>query len=59
MLFPLNKTKTHKLGEWYFSRNNPEAFKGGLQLNFGGVGVELRMQERRMEEGIHVNQLVR
>ena len=33
--------------------------KGGLQLNFGGIGVELRMKERRIEEGIHVNQLVR
>ena len=31
--------------------------KGGLQLNFGGIGVELRMQERRIKEGIHVNQL--
>ena len=32
--------------------------RGGLQLNFGGIGVELRMTERRIEEGIHVNQLV-
>ena len=32
--------------------------KGGLQLNFGGIGVELRMKERRIKEGIHVNQLV-
>ena len=30
--------------------------KGGLQLNFRGTGVELRMEERRKEEGIHVNQ---
>ena len=28
---------------------------GGLQLNFGGIGVELRMEERRIEQGIHVN----
>lgn len=33
--------------------------KGRLQLNFGRIGVELRMKERRIEEGIHVNQLVR
>ena len=33
--------------------------KGGLQLNFGGIGVELRMKERGIEVGIHVNQLVR
>ena len=33
--------------------------KEGLQLNFGGFGVELRMKERRIEESIHVNQLVR
>ena len=32
---------------------------GGLQLNFEGTGAELRMKERRIEEGIHVNQLVR
>ena len=25
---------------------------GGLQLNFGGIGVELRMKERRIEECI-------
>ena len=34
-------------------------FKGRLQLNFEGVGVELRMKERRIEKGMHVNQLVR
>ena len=33
--------------------------KGGLQLNFGEIGVELRMKERRIEEGIHENQFVR
>ena len=33
--------------------------KEGLQLNFGGFGVEVRMKERRIEESIHVNQLVR
>ena len=33
--------------------------KEGFQLNFGGFGVELRMKERRIEESIHVNQLVR
>ena len=33
--------------------------KGRLQLNFGGIGVELRMKERKVKEGIHVNQLVR
>ena len=33
--------------------------KGGLQSNFGGIGVELRMQERRIKEGIYVDQLVR
>ena len=26
-------------------------FKGGLQLNLRGIGVELRMKERRIEEG--------
>ena len=31
--------------------------KGGLQLSFGGIGVKLRMKERRIEEDIHVNQL--
>ena len=32
---------------------------GRLQLNFGGIGVDyLRMKERGIEEGIHVNQLV-
>ena len=25
-------------------------FKGGLQLNLWGIGVELRMKERRIEE---------
>ena len=30
-----------------------------LQLNSGGTGVEMRMKERRIGEGIHVNQLVR
>ena len=34
-------------------------FKGGLQLSFLGIRVELRMKERRIEEGILVNQLVR
>ena len=33
--------------------------KGGLQLSFLGIRVELRMKERRIEEGILVNQLVR
>ena len=33
--------------------------KGGLQLNSGEIGVELRMKERRIEEGIHQNQFVR
>ena len=33
--------------------------KEGLQLNFGGFGVEVRMKERRIEESIHANQLVR
>ena len=33
--------------------------KEGLPLNFGGFGVEVRMKERRIEESIHVNQLVR
>ena len=32
--------------------------KGELQLNFGEIGVELRMKERRIEEGIHENQFV-
>ena len=32
-------------------------FKEGLQLNLWGIGVELRMKERRIEEGILVNQL--
>ena len=27
-------------------------------MNFEGIGVELRMKERRIEESIHVNQLV-
>ena len=31
--------------------------KGELQLNFGGIGVKLRMKERRIEEGIHEDQL--
>ena len=30
----------------------------GLQLNFGGIGAELKMKERRIEDSIHVNQLV-
>ena len=36
--------------------------KGGLQLNFGAIVVELRIKERRIEgiegieEGIHVHQ---
>ena len=34
-------------------------FKGGLQLSFLGNKVELRMKERRIEEAIPVNQLVR
>ena len=33
--------------------------KEGLQLNFEGFGVEVRMNERGIEESIHVNQLVR
>ena len=33
--------------------------KGGLHLNFWENGVEFRMKERRIEEGIHENQLVR
>ena len=33
--------------------------KRELQLNFGEIGVELRMKERRIEEGIHQNQFVR
>ena len=33
--------------------------KGGLQLNSGEIGVELRMKERRIEEGIHQNQFAR
>ena len=33
--------------------------KGELQLNFGEIGVELRMKERRIEEGIQENQFVR
>lgn len=33
--------------------------KGGLQLNFGGFWVELRMKEKRIEESIRVNKLVR
>ena len=33
-------------------------FKGGLKLIFLGIRVELRMKERRIEEGILVNQLV-
>ena len=28
-------------------------------MNFGAIGVELRMKERRIEEGIQVNPLVR
>ena len=32
--------------------------KGELQLNFGEIGVELRMKERRIEEGIHENHAV-
>ena len=32
-------------------------FKGGLKLSFLGIRVELRMKERRIEEGILVNQL--
>ena len=35
-----------------------KTIKRGLQLNFEGIGVELRMKERRIEESIHVNQLV-
>ena len=27
-------------------------------MNFGGIGVELRMKERRIEEGIHVSPLI-
>ena len=27
-------------------------------MNFGGIGVELRMKERRIEKGIPVSQLV-
>ena len=38
-------------------RSKTPLLKGGLQLNFGGIGVKLRMKERRIEEGIHVNQL--
>ena len=38
-------------------RSKTPLLKGGLQLNFGGIGVELRMKERRLEEGIYVNQL--
>ena len=38
-------------------RSKTPLLKGGLQLNFGGIGVELRMKDRRLEEGIHVNQL--
>ena len=34
-------------------------FKGGLKLIFLGIRVELRMKERRIEEAIPVNQLVR
>ena len=34
-------------------------FKGGLQLNLWRMGVELRMKEIRIDEGIHViNQLL-
>ena len=30
--------------------------KGGLKLNFGGIRVELSIKERRIKEGIVVNQ---
>jgi len=36
--------------------------KGVIQLNFGGIVVELRIKERRIEgieKGIHVHQAVR
>ena len=32
-------------------------FKEGLQLNLWGISVELRMKERRIEEGILIKQL--
>ena len=47
---PTHKAKT------YISR--PSLLERGSQLNFGGIGVELRMKERTIEEGIHVNHAV-
>ena len=38
-------------------RSKTPLLKGELQLNFGGIGVKLRMKERRIEEGIHGDQL--
>ena len=32
--------------------------RAGLQLYFGAIGAELKMKERRIEDSIHVNQLV-
>ena len=38
--------------------SRPSLLKRGSQLNFGEIGVELRMKERTIEEGIHVNHTV-
>ena len=38
--------------------SQPSLLKRGSQLNFGGIGVELRMKERTIEEVIHVNHAV-
>ena len=54
-------TKPRFERESFGTRKWPIFYTGSsrLQLNFGEIGVDyLRMKERRIEEGIHVNQLV-
>ena len=52
-------TKPRFERESFGTRKWPIYHTGRLQLNFGGIGVDyLRMKERRIEEGIRVNQLV-
>ena len=52
-------TKPRFERESFGTRKWPIFHTGRLQLNFGGIGVDyLRTKERRIEECIHVNQLV-
>ena len=45
-----------KLGRYPPQKIQSSHLKGRLQLNFGGIRVELSIKEQRIKEGIHVSQ---